>query len=40
MVRLELPAPSGVVPIKIGGGASDLQIHRPAGVAARVYLQG
>ena len=40
VVRLELPVPSGVVPIKIGGGASDLMIHRPAGVAARVHLKG
>ncbi len=40
VVRLDLPAPSGVVPIKISGGASDLRIQRPAGVAARVSLKG
>jgi hypothetical protein len=34
-VSLTLPAPVGVVPIRIGGGASQLSIRRPAGVAAR-----
>jgi len=40
MVRLELPAPSGVVPIRISGGASAITIRRPAGSAARVHLKG
>lgn len=40
MIRLELPAPSGVVPIRISGGASGIIIRRPAGVAARVHLKG
>jgi DNA-binding MarR family transcriptional regulator len=40
MARLELPAPSGVVPIRISGGASETTIHRPAGTAARVHLKG
>ena len=40
MIRLELPAPSGVVPIRISGGASEITIRRPAGVAARVHLKG
>ena len=40
MIRLELPAPSGVVPIRISGGASHITIRRPAGVAARVHLKG
>ena len=40
MVRLDLPAPSGVVPIRISGGASEVAVRRPAGVAARVHLQG
>jgi hypothetical protein len=39
-IRLELPAPSGVVPIRISGGASEVTVRRPAGVAARVHLKG
>src|SRR5207244_820416 len=34
MIRLELPAPSSVVPIRISGGASEIVVRRPAGVAA------
>jgi DNA-binding MarR family transcriptional regulator len=40
MIRLDLPAPSGVVPIRIVGGAPEITIGRPAGVAARVHLKG
>jgi DNA-binding MarR family transcriptional regulator len=40
MIRLELPAPSGVVPIRISGGASQITARRPAGVPARVHLKG
>lgn len=40
MIRLELPVPSGSVPIGISGGASGITIQRPAGVAARVHLKG
>jgi DNA-binding MarR family transcriptional regulator len=40
MVRLDLPAPSGVVPMRISGGASKVVVRRPAGVAARVHLKG
>jgi DNA-binding MarR family transcriptional regulator len=40
MVRLDLPAPSGVVPMRISGGVSGVVVRRPAGVAARVHLQG
>ena len=40
MIRLELPVPSGVVPIRISGGASVVTVRRPAGVAARVHLKG
>src|SRR5216684_6772867 len=40
MIRLELPAPSGVVPIRISGGASEVTVRRPTGVAARVHLKG
>ncbi|HEY3368358.1 MAG TPA: MarR family transcriptional regulator [Symbiobacteriaceae bacterium] len=39
-IHLELPVPSGVVPIRISGGASDITVGRPAGVAARVHLKG
>ena len=40
MIRLELPVPEGVVPIRISGGASVITIRRPAGVATRAYLKG
>jgi DNA-binding MarR family transcriptional regulator len=40
MIRLELPVPSAVVPIRISGGASEVTIRRPAGVGARVHLKG
>jgi DNA-binding MarR family transcriptional regulator len=40
MVRLDLPTPSGVAPIRISGGASEVTVQRPAGVAARVHLKG
>lgn len=40
MTRVELPVPSGVVPIRISGGVSDFIVRRPAGVAARVHLKG
>ena len=40
MIRLELPAPSGMVPIRISGGASEIIVRRPAGVAARVHFKG
>nr|HET6903059.1 MarR family transcriptional regulator [Ktedonobacteraceae bacterium] len=40
MIRLDLPAPSGVVPIRISGGASEITVHRPANVAAQVKLKG
>jgi len=39
-IRLELPMPSGVVPIRISGGASEVIVRRPAGVPARVHLKG
>lgn len=40
MIRLELPAPRGVVPIRISGGASEILVRRPPGVAARAHLKG
>ncbi|HEY7124198.1 MAG TPA: MarR family transcriptional regulator [Ktedonobacterales bacterium] len=39
-VHLNLPTPSGVVPMQISGGASEVIVRRPAGVAARVHLKG
>lgn len=39
-IHLELPVPSGVVPIRISGGASDITVRRPAGVAASAHLKG
>ena len=39
-VRLDLSTPSTVVPIQIKGGASEIIVRRPAGVAARVHLKG
>jgi DNA-binding MarR family transcriptional regulator len=39
-IRVDLPVPSGGVPIRISGGASEITIRRPAGIAARVHLKG
>jgi DNA-binding MarR family transcriptional regulator len=39
-IRLVLPVPSGVVPIRISGGASEIIVRRPGGVAARAHLKG
>lgn len=39
-IRLELPIPSGVIPIRISGGASEVIVLRPVGVAARAHLKG
>jgi DNA-binding MarR family transcriptional regulator len=38
-VVLSLPRPSGTVPIRLDGAASDVTIHRPAGVEVRVQVQ-
>jgi DNA-binding MarR family transcriptional regulator len=40
MIHLNLPVPSGVVPIRISGGGSTIRVQRPADVAARVHLKG
>jgi DNA-binding MarR family transcriptional regulator len=40
MVRVTLPEPTGPVPVRIAGGASDVTVRRPAGVPARVHLKG
>ncbi|HCI78496.1 MAG TPA: MarR family transcriptional regulator [Ktedonobacter sp.] len=39
-IRLKLPMPENVVPIRISGGASEVIVRRPGGVAARVHLKG
>jgi DNA-binding MarR family transcriptional regulator len=39
-IRLQLPVPSGVIPIRISGGASEIIVRRPVGVAARAHLKG
>ncbi|MGH3087637.1 MAG: MarR family transcriptional regulator [Rubrobacteraceae bacterium] len=37
---LALPEPSGIVPVRLAGGASKVSIRRPAGVEARVSVKG
>lgn len=37
---LTLPEPSGVVPVRLSGGASKVNIRRPAGVEARMTVKG
>jgi hypothetical protein len=39
-VEVTLPTPSGTVPVRFLGGASNVAIHRPEGVAARVRVDG
>lgn len=39
-IYLELPRPTGVIPIRISGGASEIIVQRPVGVAARAHLKG
>jgi DNA-binding MarR family transcriptional regulator len=40
MIHLALPTPSGVVPLHIKGGASEITVRRPVGVAAQIILKG
>ena len=37
-VELRLPRPAGVVPVRVGGGASHVTIRRPAGTPARLRI--
>jgi hypothetical protein len=37
-VAVMLPRPSGTVSVRVSGGASDVTIYRPAGVAARISV--
>ena len=39
-LALTLPEPSGVVPVRLSGGASKVTILRPAGVEARLSVKG
>jgi hypothetical protein len=39
-VELTLPEPSGIVPVRVLGGASNVAIHRPEGVPAHVRVSG
>ncbi len=39
-IDLNLPAPRALARIQIRGGANDVAVHRPAGVACRLRLQG
>ena len=39
-VELTIPPPSGNVPLRVSGGASNVAIHRPEGVAARLRVVG
>jgi DNA-binding MarR family transcriptional regulator len=39
-IHLNLPAPSGVIPIQIIGGAPEIIVRRPANSAARVHFNG
>jgi DNA-binding MarR family transcriptional regulator len=39
-MRLTLGPPTGAVPVRLNGGAQDLRIERPAGVAARLKING
>ena len=39
-IRLDLPTPTGRVPLRLAGGASEITVRRPAGVAARINFKG
>jgi hypothetical protein len=39
-IEVVLPRPSGTIPVRILGGAGNVAIHRPEGVAARVHASG
>jgi hypothetical protein len=39
-VELTLPPASGIVPVRVLGGASNVAIYRPEGVAARLRVSG
>jgi hypothetical protein len=39
-VEVTLPPPSGIVPVRVLGGASNVTVHRPEGVAAQLLVGG
>ena len=39
-VELTLPRVSGLVPVRVLGGASNVVMHRPEGVATRLFVVG
>jgi hypothetical protein len=39
-IEVSLPAPVGVVPVRIAGGASEVLLRRPAGTEARAEMNG
>jgi DNA-binding MarR family transcriptional regulator len=39
-VEIWLPQPTGTVPVRLSGGASQVRIHRPAAAALRAVLSG
>ncbi len=39
-IEVTLPAPVGVVPVRISGGASEVLLRRPAGTEARAEMNG
>jgi hypothetical protein len=39
-VQVHLPPPEGTVPVKIGGGASNVRLARPAEVPVRLRIRG
>jgi DNA-binding MarR family transcriptional regulator len=40
MVRLNLPVPTGVIPVRISGAGSEITVRRPSGAPARVHFKG
>ena len=39
-VEVTLPPASGIVPVRVLGGASNVAIHRPEGVSAQIRVGG
>jgi DNA-binding MarR family transcriptional regulator len=39
-IEVTLPAPVGIVPVRVSGGASEVLLRRPAGTEARAELNG
>ena len=39
-IEITLPAPVGVVPVRLSGGASEVMLRRPAGTEARAEISG